>query len=120
MKSTELADSDLIEAKHAFIGRTRRGSLRVKRATTAAIPEHDQTKLWRKIAKVHLELSGDHGAFLREALLPLGARLAVSHADDVHDRALLFARVAVAHRVVTRREDGSLLHVDTAAGGIFG
>ena len=63
----------------------------------------------RSSPKPHLKLGGDHGAFLGEALAFLNPRLAVSDAQNLHDRALLLARVAMAHRVVPRREDGSLL-----------
>ena len=60
------------------------------------------------MSKAHLKLGGNHGAFLGEALSFLDPRLAVGHAQNLDHRALLLARMAVAHRIVPGREDGSL------------
>lgn len=57
---------------------------------------------------MYLKFGRDHGSLLGEALPLLDPGLAVDHAEDLHHRALLLARVAVAHGIVARREDGPL------------
>ena len=62
----------------------------------------------RILSETHLKLGGNHGAFFGKALSFLNPRLAVRDAQNLHHRTLLLARMAVAHRIVPRREDGSL------------
>lgn len=70
----------------------------------------DKKRLYR-----HLELRNDHRSFLGEALFLL-AHLAVGNANDVNHRALFLTGVAVAHGVISRREDRPLQHTHGSRG----
>lgn len=70
----------------------------------------DKKRLYR-----HLELRNDHRSFLGEALFLL-AHLAVGNANDVNHCALFLTGVAVAHGVISRREDRPLQHTHGSRG----